>query len=153
MMTSWPRWMCCTSLPISSTTPIASWPIGWPPGVSGRSLYGQRSLPQMQARVTRMIASVGCLITASGTFSIVTSRALCITVARILCFFLHGRFTADHCHLRRSVALTLRLDPRRSLVELFQVTARQLDSHGANVLVEPMNFGRAGDRDDVRPLR
>src|SRR4051794_5084052 len=38
----------------------------------------------MQARVMRISASVGCWIAASGMFSIVTSCALCITVARMV---------------------------------------------------------------------
>src|SRR5438270_9099619 len=42
----------------------------------------------MQARVMRMIASVGCWIAASGMFSTVTSCALCITVARMVFPFL-----------------------------------------------------------------
>ena len=49
----------------------------------GPSLYGHRSLPQMQARVTRITASVGSTMAASGTFSIRTSWALYMTVARI----------------------------------------------------------------------
>src|SRR6266571_5063509 len=54
--------------------------------VSLRSIdsYGQRSLPQMQARVTRTMASVGASMDGSGTFSIRTSPASYISVARIL---------------------------------------------------------------------
>src|SRR5438128_10730025 len=47
------------------------------------SLYGQRSLPQMQARVTATSASVGSIRRASGTFSMRTSPAPYRTVARI----------------------------------------------------------------------
>jgi hypothetical protein len=67
--------------PTSSTTPMASWPIDCP--VSERSIdaYGHRSLPQMQARVTRTIASVGCSMAASGTSSTRTSPAAYMTVA------------------------------------------------------------------------
>src|SRR5207245_2488685 len=47
------------------------------------SWYGQRSLPQMQARVTATSASVGSIRRASGTFSMRTSPAPYRTVARI----------------------------------------------------------------------
>lgn len=47
-------------------------------------LYGQRSLPQMAARVTTTRASVGSMMRASGTLSIRTSPAPYITVARIV---------------------------------------------------------------------
>src|SRR5581483_679113 len=69
---------------MASTTPIASWPIGRPGSVAGSSLYGQRSLPQMQARVTRITASVELMMVASGTFSMRTSPALYMTVARMV---------------------------------------------------------------------
>jgi hypothetical protein len=46
-------------------------------------LVGQRSLPQMQALVTRTTASVASMMVASGTFSMRTSPAAYITVARI----------------------------------------------------------------------
>jgi hypothetical protein len=46
--------------------------------------YGQRSLPQMQARVTRTSASVDSIRRAVGTFSIRTSLAPCMTAARTL---------------------------------------------------------------------
>src|SRR5512132_113883 len=67
--------------PTSSTMPMASWPIAWP--LSDRSIdaYGHRSLPQMQARVTRMTASVGSTIAASGTSSTRTSPAAYMMVA------------------------------------------------------------------------
>jgi hypothetical protein len=67
--------------PTSSTTPMASCPIDCP--VSERSIdsYGHRSLPQMQARVTRTTASVGSTIAASGTSSMRTSPAAYMTVA------------------------------------------------------------------------
>src|SRR4051794_38504517 len=51
--------MVRTSVPTSSTTPIASWPIGRPVSVGSRSAYGHRSLPQIKALVMRTIASVG----------------------------------------------------------------------------------------------
>ena len=47
------------ALPTSSTMPIASWPIALAVLVRLHRLYGHRSLPQMQARVTRISASVG----------------------------------------------------------------------------------------------
>src|SRR5207247_5099411 len=50
-----------------------------------RVLYGQRSLPQMAARVTTTRASVGSIRRASGTVSIWTSPAPNITVACIVC--------------------------------------------------------------------
>ena len=49
----------------------------------GIELYGQRSLPQIHARVTRTSASVGSTILASGTVSTRTSCTPYITVARI----------------------------------------------------------------------
>src|SRR5256886_1983132 len=54
-----------------------------PVSVGSKSLYGQRSLPQMQARVTRTSASVGSTIVASGTFSTRTSPARYMIVARM----------------------------------------------------------------------
>src|SRR3954469_9510529 len=81
MTTTSPRLTARTSAPTSSTTPMASWPIDCP--VSPRSIdqYGQRSLPQMQARVTRTRASVGSRRAGSGTSSMRTSPAACMTVA------------------------------------------------------------------------
>jgi Helix-turn-helix domain len=49
----------------------------------GMSLYGHRSLPQMQARTTRMIASVGSRMDGSGMFSMRTSPAPYMTIARM----------------------------------------------------------------------
>jgi hypothetical protein len=45
--------------------------------------YGHRSLPQMHARVTRRIASVGSIRRGSGTSSTRTSPASYMKVARI----------------------------------------------------------------------
>jgi hypothetical protein len=45
------------------------------------SAYGHRSLPQIQALVTRTIASVASTMEGSGASSIRTSPAACITVA------------------------------------------------------------------------
>ena len=39
--------------------PMNSWPMRFPVVLGGIELYGQRSLPQMHARVTRTKASVG----------------------------------------------------------------------------------------------
>jgi hypothetical protein len=46
-------------------------------------LYGQRSPPQTAARLTRTSASVGSINRASATFSMRTSPAPYMTVARI----------------------------------------------------------------------
>src|SRR5215212_1009827 len=72
-----------TSVPMVSTTPMNSWPIRFPVSLVGIELYGQRSLPQIHARVTRTSASVGSTMRASGTVSTRTSCAPYITVARI----------------------------------------------------------------------
>src|SRR5205085_6070608 len=72
-----------TSAPTVSTTPIASWPITRPVSLSSSVLYGHRSLPQMQAWVTRTTASVGSITAGSGTFAMRTSPAPYMTVARI----------------------------------------------------------------------
>src|SRR5947208_2541850 len=66
------------------TTPLASWPMRRPVSLYSIVLYGQRSLPQMAARVTTTRASVGSIRRASGTVSIWTSPAPNITVARIV---------------------------------------------------------------------
>src|SRR3954469_21160091 len=81
--TTWPFFTRWTPLPTASTTPIASWPMLWPFSVFGMSLYGQRSLPQMHARTTRIIASVAWTIDGSGTLSTRTSPAPYMMVARI----------------------------------------------------------------------
>jgi hypothetical protein len=60
-----------------------SWPIRRPESVGSIDLYGQRSLPQIAARVTRTSASEGSINWASGTFSTRTSPAPYINVARI----------------------------------------------------------------------
>src|SRR5437773_7021021 len=96
MITKSPCLIFRTSAPTSSTTPIASCPITRPVSLCSIFLYGHKSLPQTQARVTRMRASVGSMICGSGTFSIRTSPALYMTVAfiiRFLSFFL--QFVTD----------------------------------------------------------
>ncbi len=51
----------CTEGPTSSTTPMNSWPKVCPTRVSGiMPWYRCRSDPQIAARVTRTIASLGC---------------------------------------------------------------------------------------------
>src|SRR5207237_6039635 len=72
-----------TPAPTSSTTPMNSCPIRRPFSSCGIVLYGQRSLPQIAARVTRTRASVGSIRWASGTFSTRTSPAPYMRVARI----------------------------------------------------------------------
>ena len=61
-----------------------SWPIRLPTSLRAIFLYGHKSLPQMQACVTRTSASVGSTSRASGTFSTRTSPAAYITVAFML---------------------------------------------------------------------
>ena len=84
MMTKSPTLTVRTSEPTLSTTPIASCPMRRPVWVCAMSLYGQRSLPQIEARVIVTRASVGSIKRASGTLSTRTSPAPNITVARIL---------------------------------------------------------------------
>jgi hypothetical protein len=67
--------------PTSSTTPMASWPIDCPVSEGSIDAYGHKSLPQIQARVTRMITSVGSTIAGSGTSWTRTSPAAYMTVA------------------------------------------------------------------------
>src|SRR3954447_16021258 len=81
MTTTSPRLTARTSAPTSSTTPMPSGPIDCPVSLRSIDQYGQRSLPQMQARVTRTSASVGSRMAASGTSSMRTSPAACMTVA------------------------------------------------------------------------
>src|SRR6266536_2257683 len=81
--TSSPALIVRTSSPTASTTPMNSCPIRRPVSLGSIDLYGQRSLPQIPARVTRTSASVESIRRASGTFSIRTSPAPYITVARI----------------------------------------------------------------------
>src|SRR4051812_25874360 len=74
-----------TSEPVSSTTPMNSCPIRAGPLSADIEPYGHRSLPQMQEAVMRTRASVGCLMTESGTSSIRTSPASYMFVARMGC--------------------------------------------------------------------
>src|SRR4051794_12527474 len=83
MTTTSPAFRVRTSAPTASTTPTASCPIRRPVSLGSIDLYGQRSLPQTQARVTVTTASVGSAISASGTVSTRTSPAAYMTVARI----------------------------------------------------------------------
>ncbi|MBP1688574.1 MAG: hypothetical protein H6Q33_4717 [Deltaproteobacteria bacterium] len=69
--------------------PPASCPMRRPVSLRGSVLYGQRSLPQIQARPMVMTASVGSMRRASGMVSIRTSPTPNMTVARMviyLCF-------------------------------------------------------------------
>src|SRR5215471_18743363 len=81
MITKSPGFTVRTSAPIEATTPTASCPITRPVLLGSIDLYGQRSLPQMQARETVTTASVGLMMAASGTFSVRTSPAAYMTVA------------------------------------------------------------------------
>ena len=72
-----------TSAPTASTTPIASCPMRRPVSLCSIVLYGQRSLPQMEAWLTVRTASVGSISRASGTVSTRTSPASYMTVERI----------------------------------------------------------------------
>src|SRR5437762_7078969 len=94
MTTTSPTFSVSTSAPTASTIPIASWPMrrGGSPGCI--SLYGQRSLPQMQARLTATSASVGSIRRASGTFSTRTSPGPYRTVARIAIYLSHSHRVA-----------------------------------------------------------
>src|SRR5437588_2536705 len=83
MTTTSPAFSVLTSAPTSSTTPMASCPTLRPLSLCSIVLYGQRSLPQMQAWVTLTRASVGSTRWASGTFSTRTSPAPYMTVARM----------------------------------------------------------------------
>src|SRR4051812_36930813 len=78
-----PLFTVVTSEPVSSTTPMNSCPIRAGSPADGIEPYGHRSLPQMQEAVTRTSASVGSLITESGTSSTRTSPAPYMVVARM----------------------------------------------------------------------
>ena len=78
-----PGFIVSTSAPVSSTTPMNSCPMRRPDSLGSIDLYGQRSLPQIAARVTRTSASPLSTRPASGTFSTRTSPAAYMTVARI----------------------------------------------------------------------
>src|SRR5215211_7974108 len=86
MATRSPAVMVRTSAPTASTTPMASCPIRRPVSLCSIVLYGQRSLPQIAARLTATRASVGSMGRASGAFSLRTSPALYITVARMVIY-------------------------------------------------------------------
>src|SRR6188472_3355622 len=94
-----------TAAPTSSTTPMNSWPIRLPTSLAAIELYGQRSLPQIHARVTRTRASVDSTSRASGTVSTRTSCVPYISVARISSFdqnFLHDRYLWSDRKRRRA---------------------------------------------------
>jgi hypothetical protein len=60
--TTSPAFRVRTSAPTASTTPMASCPRTLPVSLGSIDLYGQRSLPQMQACVTETRASVASMI-------------------------------------------------------------------------------------------
>src|SRR5436190_17057148 len=80
-----------TWAPTSSATPMNSWPIRRPPSAGSMFRYGQRSLPQIAAWVTRTSASVGSTTCGSGTSSTRTSPARYINVARMSAFYRRRR--------------------------------------------------------------
>src|SRR6186997_3183370 len=71
-----------TASPTASTTPTASWPITSPGAIGAFRWKKCRSDPQIAARVTRTIASVGSRSSGSGTSSIRTRPASANTTAR-----------------------------------------------------------------------
>ena len=79
-----PGLMAVTSAPTSSTTPIGSWPMMSPSPMNAVSVsYRCRSEPQMFVLVILMMASVGSLMTGSGTVSTLTLRFACQVTAFI----------------------------------------------------------------------
>src|SRR6266513_2235396 len=133
IITKSPRLILLTSAPTSSTTPIASCPITRPVSLRSIFWYGHKSLPQIHARVTRMRASVGSMICGSGTFSIRTSPALYITVARIMVGsknLLSLRF--QRSHVDRKAVLHVRL--QQSLVGFVDLLNRNDFDLGGDVV-------------------
>src|SRR6516164_184796 len=120
MITKSPRLTVRTSAPTSSTTPIASCPITRPVSLRSIFWYGHKSLPQTHARVTRITASVDSTIFGSGTFSIRTSPALYITVARIIASSRLLRFEGSHVY--REAVLHVRL--QQSLISFVDLLNR-----------------------------
>src|SRR3954466_13075378 len=79
-----PTFRFATDGPTCSTTPTNSWPKVWPTRVSGTSpWYRCRSEPQIAARVTRTIASLGCSIAGISFSSTRTLYGPRYTIARI----------------------------------------------------------------------
>src|SRR5919112_6461558 len=75
----------CTDGPTWSTTPMNSWPNVIPTRVSGIiPWYRCRSEPQIAARVTRTIASLGCSIAGMSFSSTRTRYGPRYTIARML---------------------------------------------------------------------
>src|SRR5207245_5722964 len=98
------------------------------------SLYGQRSLPQMQARLTATSASVESIRRASGTFWMRTSPAPYRTVARIAIylFIFTSRNPASYSHRVTRLLVQLR---------------RALDDVGFIDLLSPIPCGDFFDSD------
>jgi hypothetical protein len=85
-----------------------SWPIRFPVSLCFIELYGQRSLPQMQARVTMTIESVGSMSRASGTVSTRTSLApyihnSCSHIEAVLLFLLSSGLPRSALVARRTM--------------------------------------------------
>src|SRR3954452_22122052 len=85
-MTRSPGLTFCTDEPTWSMTPMNSWPKVMPTRVSGIiPWYRCRSEPQMAARVTRTMASLGCSIAGTSFSSVRTLYGPRYTIARIRC--------------------------------------------------------------------
>ena len=81
--TNWPGRIVVTPLPISSTMPAYSCPIGVGPFSFSMPRYGHRSEPQTQVATSRITASVGSTITGSGRSSTRTSPGDVMTATRM----------------------------------------------------------------------
>jgi hypothetical protein len=69
---------------------------------------------------------------------------------RVICICGLLASAVDHRLLPRLVALTARLDLR--FLERAQVVVGQHDLGGGDILLEPVQFGRARDGDDPRQI-
>jgi hypothetical protein len=63
-----------------------------------------------------------------------------------------GRFAADRGHQRRAVAIPNRVDLRGCGVDFAQIVGGELHACGTDILLEPVQLGRARDGHDVAPL-
>jgi hypothetical protein len=59
---------------------------------------------------------------------------------------------SDHRHVLGRIAFALDLDSRGCIRDCAQILPRKLDIGGADVLLEPVELGRAGDGNDRGPL-
>src|SRR6266851_4832073 len=100
----------------------------------------------MQARVTRTTASVGSLIAGSGTFSIRTSPAPYMTVARMSVPPSSCCLTVDHPLLGLGVASACRRDLCRGGVELPQVVVAERAVGRGDVLFQAVELRGTGNR-------